>query len=194
MAPLTFDHDWLARQLERMKIGVIEDGTAIGDGLGIALTRLEQAKREAGGKRLGAFIILLTDGANNSGTLQPMQASDIAKSRRIPVYSIGAGKEGYVRVPIGRNADGEFIYGQQFSKLDEGLLRAVASETGGRFFRADDMNTIQEAFTAIDQAQKIEFQARSHLLTTELFVWFAAPGALLLLLAALLSPKSSNLR
>src|SRR6185503_11985943 len=71
MAPLTFDHDWLARQLERVKIGMIEDGTAIGDGLGVALTRLEQAKREAGGKRIGAFIVLLTDGANNRGSLSP---------------------------------------------------------------------------------------------------------------------------
>lgn len=81
MAPLTFDHDWLARQLERMKIGLIEDGTAIGDGLGVALTRLEQAKRESGGKRQGAFVVLLTDGVNNRGSLSPQQAADLAKSR-----------------------------------------------------------------------------------------------------------------
>src|SRR5690606_26509501 len=85
MAPLTFDHDWLASQLERIKIGLIEDGTAIGDGLGVALTRLEQAKREAGGIRQGAFVVLLTDGANNRGSLTPRQSAELAKSRGIPV-------------------------------------------------------------------------------------------------------------
>src|SRR3954471_21088356 len=100
MAPLTFDHDWLGRQLSRIRIGMIEDGTAIGDGLGVALTRLEQAKRATGGKRMGAFVVLLTDGANNRGALQPMQAAELAKSRGIPVYTIGAGKEGRVPVPV----------------------------------------------------------------------------------------------
>src|SRR3954470_20862343 len=85
MAPLTFDHDWLSRQLSRVKIGMIEDGTAIGDGLGVALTRLEQAKRDRAGKRIGAFIVLLTDGANNRGSLQPAQAAEVAKARSIPV-------------------------------------------------------------------------------------------------------------
>jgi len=189
LAPLTFDHAWLSQQIERLRIGAIEDGTAIGDGLGIALSRLEQAKREAGGKRMGAFVVLLTDGANNRGSLNPMQAVEIAKSRRIPVYTIGAGKEGFVPVPVGRRADGTVVYQQQFSTLDEGLLRAMAGETGGRFFRADETGTIEEAFAAIDSAQKIEFQAKSHLLTTELFPWLAAPGCLLLLAAGLVSSR-----
>src|SRR5512140_1123734 len=76
LAPLTFDHDWLARQIGRLKIGMIEDGTAIGDGLGIALTRLEQAGREDNNRRKGAFIVLLTDGANNRGLLTPEQATE----------------------------------------------------------------------------------------------------------------------
>jgi Ca-activated chloride channel family protein len=100
MAPLTFDHDWLAKQLERVRIGLIEDGTAIGDGLGVSLTRLEQAKRESGGKRQGAFIVLLTDGANNRGALTPAQATELAKSRGIPVYTIGAGQDGLVPFPV----------------------------------------------------------------------------------------------
>jgi Ca-activated chloride channel family protein len=79
---------------------MIEDGTAIGDGLGVALTRLEQAQRaEAGGKRQGAFVVLLTDGANNRGALTPDQATEIAKSRGIPVYTIGAGRDGLVPMP-----------------------------------------------------------------------------------------------
>lgn len=176
MAPLTFDHDWLSRQWDRARIGMIEDGTAIGDGLGVALTRLEQAKRNSEGKRMGAFVVLLTDGSNNRGALTPRQAIDIAYSRGIPVYTIGAGREGYVPVPVYDNNNRKIGYRQQVSDLDEGQLRDIAESTGGKFFRAYDNDTIEAAFQAIDQAEKIEFQAKSYLITTELFWWLAAPG------------------
>ncbi len=185
MAPLTFDHEWLARQLERVKIGMIEDGTAIGDGLGVALTRLEQAKRTAGSKRIGAFIVLLTDGANNRGALMPHQASDLAKARGIPIYTIGAGKDGYVPVPVFDNNGRRIGQRQMLSDLDEGALREIAEATGGKFFRAYDSDTIESAFKAIDHSQKIEFQAKSFLVTTELFWWLAIPGLSLLVVAAL---------
>jgi Ca-activated chloride channel family protein len=187
MAPLTFDHDWLARQLGRMRIGMIEDGTAIGDGLGVALTRLEQAKREAGGKRMGAFVVLMTDGANNRGALQPAQAAELAKSRGIPVYTIGSGKEGYVPVPVYDDNNRKLGYRRMLSDLDEGQLREISNTTGGKFFRATDTDTIETAFKTIDRSQKIEFQAKSYLITTELFWWIAAPGLTALVLAAAIS-------
>ena len=188
MAPLTFDHDWLARQLERVRIGMIEDGTAIGDGIGVALTRLEQAKREAGGRRIGAFVVLLTDGANNRGALSPTQAAELAKARGVPVYTIGAGKEGYVHYPIiDERTQRKTGYRRMLSDLDEGALRDIANATGGKFFRADDTGTIENAFRVIDRSQKIEFQAKSYLITTELFWWLAAPGLAFLALAALLA-------
>jgi Ca-activated chloride channel family protein len=187
MAPLTFDHDWLARQLSRVRIGMIEDGTAIGDGLGVALTRLEQAKREEGSKRKGAFVVLMTDGANNRGSLQPLQAAEIAKSRGIPVYTIGSGKDGYVQIPDYDDQGRKVAYRRMLSDLDEGVLREIATLTGGKFFRVADTDTIESAFKAIDRAQKIEFQAKSYLLTTELFWWLAAPGLGLLALAAALA-------
>ncbi len=187
MAPLTFDHDWLSRQLSRVKIGMIEDGTAIGDGLGVALTRLEQAKRDSGGKRMGAFVVLMTDGANNRGALQPHQAAELAKSRGIPVYTIGAGKEGYVPVPVFDDNNRKMGYRRMLSDVDEPALRQIADSTGGKFFRVADTGTIESAFKTIDRAQKIEFQAKSYLLTTELFWWLAAPGLGLLAVAALLS-------
>lgn len=187
MAPLTFDHDWLSRQLERVKIGMIEDGTAIGDGLGVALTRLEQAKRESGGKRTGAFVVLLTDGANNRGALAPQQAADLAKAKNIPVYTIGAGKEGYVPMPIFDNNGRRIGTRPQWSDLDEAQLRAIAETTGGKFFRSTDTDTIESAFKAIDRTQKIEFQAKSYLVATELFWWLAVPGAAALFLAAFLA-------
>ena len=187
MAPLTFDHDWLARQLGRVRIGMIEDGTAIGDGLGVALTRLEQAKRDSGGKRMGAFVVLMTDGANNRGALQPQQAAELAKSRGVPVYTIGSGKDGYVPVPVYDDNNRKMGYRRMLSDLDEGSLRQIAEATGGKFFRASDTNTIESAFKAIDRAQKIEFQAKSYLITTELFWWLAIPGLSALVLAAAFS-------
>ncbi|MBI5426252.1 MAG: VWA domain-containing protein [Opitutae bacterium] len=187
LAPLTFDHDWLARQIERLKIGLIEDGTAIGDGLGVALTRLEQAGREEGNKRKGAFVVLLTDGANNRGLLTPEQATEIAKSRNVPLYTVGAGRDGLVPMPVFDDNGNKIGYRRAISDLDEGQLRAMADATGGKFFRAADSDTIEKAFAAIDAAQKIEFQAKSYLITTELFAWFASPGAVLLFLGALVA-------
>ncbi len=185
LAPLTFDHDWLSKQTDRLKIGLIEDGTAIGDGLGVALTRLEQAKRESGGKRSGAFVVLLTDGVNNRGSLTPEQATEIAQKRGIPVYTIGAGKDGIVPFPVFDDKGNKIGYRRMVADLDEVALQQISDATGGHFFRAADTNTITSAFKAIDRAQKIEFQAKTFVLSTELFGWFAAPGGSLLLLGAL---------
>jgi Ca-activated chloride channel family protein len=185
LAPLTFDHDWLARQIERLKIGMIEDGTAIGDGLGIALTRLDQAGREEGAKRKGAFIVLLTDGANNRGVLTPEQATEIAKARGVPIYTIGAGRDGLVPMPVFDDAGNKIGYRRAIADLDEGALHQISDATGAKFYRAADSDTIEKSFAAIDAAQKIEFQAKSYLLTTELFHWLAIPGAALIFLGAL---------
>lgn len=194
LAPLTFDHTWLSRQIERLKIGLIEDGTAIGDGLGLALSRLEQAGREEGNRRQGAFVVLMTDGANNRGVLHPEQAAEVARARAIPVYTIGAGRDGLVPMPVldergnhMRAADGKKLYRRTISDIDEGQLRFIADTTGGKFFRAMDVGTTEKAFEAIDRTQKIEFQAKSYLVTTELFLWPAAPGLFLLFLGALLA-------
>jgi len=185
LAPLTFDHEWLAKQIERLKIGMVEDGTAIGDGLGVALSRLHQASREENNQRKGAFIVLMTDGANNRGLLSPEQATGIAKSRGLPVYTIGVGRPGLVPMPVFDESGHKLGYSRMPSDLDEGALIQISDQTGGKFFRAMDTDTINKTFAAIDAAQKIEFQAKSYLLTTELFAWFAAPGAVLLFLGGL---------
>ncbi|MFA6960203.1 MAG: VWA domain-containing protein [Opitutaceae bacterium] len=193
LAPLTFDHDWLARQVERLKVGLIEDGTAIGDGLGLALTRLEQAAHENAGHRQGAFTVVLTDGANNRGTLTPLQAAAIAKGRGIPVYTIGAGRDGIVPFPVFNQAGERIGTSRRMSDLDQNALIEISNLTGGHSYRADDSKTIESAFKSIDRAQKIEFQAKSYLLTTELFAWLAAPGLGCLLLASLFA-SSQRLR
>ncbi len=187
LSPLTTDHAWLAKQLERVKIGLIRDGTAIGDALGVALTRLDQAARETNGRRKGAFIVLLTDGANNMGAISPKQSSQLAKARGIPIYTIGAGKDGSVPFPIFDETGKKLGYRMIEADLDEDALRDIAETTGGKFFRAADTGTIESAFKSIDSTQKIEFQAKSYLLTTELFGWLAVPGLVLFTAGAWLS-------
>ena len=194
LAPLTHDHDWLAKQIARLRIGLIEDGTAIGDGLGLALSRLARARNEQGeGKRAGSFVILLTDGANNRGKLQPAQAATLAKSQDVPVYTIGVGQDGLVSFPV-FDEQGRPTSRRQMARsdLDTGALRELATATGGRFFRADDPAAATEAFAAIDRAQKISFDQTTRILATELYPWPATAAALLLLAAtpALLRRRS----
>jgi len=133
LAPLTADHAWLGRQTERLKIGLMEDGTAIGDGLGVALTRLEQSKNDKTTKRPSAFIVLLTDGSNNRGTLKPAQAAEIAKTRGIAVYTIGAGKPGSAPYPIFDETGKVMGYRRILADLDEDALRDIAKTTGGAY-------------------------------------------------------------
>lgn len=193
LAPLTFDHEWISRQLSRLKIGMIDpDGTVIGDGLGTALNRLEQEQRFSNGHRLGAFVVLLTDGGESIdpntraplSLLPPLESARVAHEKDIPIYTIGVGRDGWVWEPIEIN--GETRYNRIYNRdVDPDLLRQIADTTGGHFFRAEDPDTIKNAFDAIDRAQKIEFQAKSYLVTTELFWWLAVPGLLALVAAAL---------
>lgn len=170
LAPLTFDHEWLAKQTEKLKIGMMEDGTAIGDGIGIALTRLERTQQEKLNKRQSAFIVMLTDGSNNKGTLKPAQASEIAATRNIPVYTIAAGREGTAPYPIFDETGKVTGYRRVITEIDEDALKDIAKRTGGKYFRADSTETIDQAFKAIDGAQKIRFETKT-LRARDLFPW-----------------------
>lgn len=182
-APLTFDHKWLARQTERLQIGLIEDGTAIGDSLAVATSRLLEGAKEKAGEREGAFIVLLTDGENTAGIMEPMEGATLAKEAGIKVYTIAAGKNGYVPFPK-RNERGERIgTTQQLLRVDTETLTQIAAFTGGEFFRAEDSNTIDQAFEKIDQSSAIEFEVQQYSTVTELFhyplylsAFFAALG------------------
>lgn len=193
LAPLTFDHEWLKRQAARLTTSTVpEEGTAIGDGLAVALTRLEQSARQQNAQRLGAFIVLLTDGANNRGTIAPLDAAQIARTRGIPVYTIGAGRDGIGRIRR-YDKEGNFIgYHRIRNELDEETLIKISQMTGAQYFRAHDSGTIRAAFDAVDRAKKIKFEGTSYSLTREYFVWLAAPGVVLWLIGALAS--SARLR
>jgi Ca-activated chloride channel homolog len=177
----TLDHDWLKRQVKRLRPGMMEDGTAIGDALGVALRRLELAPPPRGGPRTGAFIVLLTDGANNSGSLDPLEAAAIARSRDVPIYTIATGSHGVVRIPV-RNAKGETEIQFMASEIDEVTLWHIAHTTLGRFFRAEWPETLADAFAEIDRGQKVMHEPRTVVIQHELFAWFAIPGMFLLAL------------
>ena len=176
LAPLTADHDWLRQQVGRLKVGLIEDGTAIGDAVALAVSRLGQPDREEQGLRKGGFIVLLTDGANNAGAIAPLQAAGLAQAKGIPVYTIGAGRDGAVPMPVFDEDGNKLGYQTMLSDLDEHSLEQIADTTGGRYFRAMDSHTIDAAFAAIDRTHKIEFDARSNIRAQEFFPYAAWPG------------------
>jgi Ca-activated chloride channel homolog len=183
LSPLTTDHRWLQRQVSDLKIGAIEDGTAIGDGLGIALTHLEGSRRDE--RAVGAFIVLLTDGANTGGILTPPQATAIAHHRHVPVYTIGAGRDGLVPYPVFDNSGRRSGTRQLPFSTDEASLRTIAAATGGRYFKADDAAALGSAFAAIDLAEKTRFRAKTYLSATELFAWAVLPALACMLYAVL---------
>jgi Ca-activated chloride channel family protein len=182
LAPLTSDHDWLHRQVARLNVGLLEDGTAIGDGLALSVARLGQSDRIENGQRLGGFVILLTDGANNAGALAPLQAAEIAKSKGIPVYTIAAGQDGVAPMPVFDSSGHRLGYRNVESDVDEPTLRAIAAATGGRYFRATDSSTIDAAFAAIDRERKIEFDAAANRNVQELYAWATWPGLAMVLI------------
>jgi Ca-activated chloride channel family protein len=182
LAPLTADHDWLHQQVGRLKVGLIEDGTAVGDALSLAVARLAQPQREADGKRLGGFVILLTDGANNAGSVAPLEAAALAQATGIPVYTIGAGTDGVVPMPVFDPSGRKLGYREAVSDLDEPTMRAIAEATGGSYFRATDSDTVDAAFAAIDGARTITFDAAATRRVDELFALAAWPGVILIAL------------
>ncbi|WP_018291297.1 VWA domain-containing protein [Verrucomicrobium sp. 3C] len=189
VSPLTFDHRWLDRQIDRLEVGMIEDGTAIGDAVGLALARLAGKQAKEAEKRKGKFLILLTDGGNNCGALSPDEAIELAMQKRIPIFTIGAGRLGEASPSLLEDRGGSAANEMSPSDLDEELLQRMARQTGGRYFRALDEGTIREAFAAIDAEKKVTFSDRPGLLTDDLYPYFLAPAFLLWGLALFLARR-----
>ena len=179
-APLTFDHDWLRKQAARLSIGLIEDGTAIGDAIGVSLKRLRQGRKTEGA---GGIVVLLTDGASNKGALDPRQAASLAADENVAVYTIGAGAEGKVPMPIYDYAGNRVGTEMRSSEIDTLLLRDIAEGTGGLFFRAIDEGAVQQAFELISQDAKVEFDAPPPLISHERFYLPVIAGLILLAVA-----------
>ena len=180
VSPLTLDHDWLIRNLERLRIGLVEDGTAIGSAIASAANRLKD--KEAKTK----LIVLLTDGDNNAGKVQPLTAAEAAKALGIRIYTIGAGTEGEAPFPL-TNQFGRTVYRNVLVKFDEKTLQEIATMTSGQYFRATDTNSLRTIFGEIDKLEKSKVEVEKTAQYRDLFMWFLIPGLACLALEILLS-------
>ncbi|MDH3796847.1 MAG: VWA domain-containing protein, partial [Flavobacteriaceae bacterium] len=150
--PITSDKGIVLRSLREITYGELNDGTAIGMGLATAVNRLKESKA------ISKIIILLTDGVNNSGFIEPQTAADLAIEFGIKTYTIGLGTNGNALSPVAYNADGSFRYGMRQVEIDEALLEDIAKSTGGRYFRATDNEKLEEIYAEINKLEKTEVE------------------------------------
>lgn len=176
--PLTIDHGILENRIRQLKSGVITDGTALGDGLAVSINRVRQSDAKS------KVIILLTDGVNNAGSIDPLTASEIAKTYGIRVYTIGVGTRGLAPYPY------KTPFGIQYQnvqvEIDENLLKQIADETGGTYFRATNKNRLKAVFEEIDKLEKTKIEVLSYEQRAEEFKPFLWAALVLLLLELLL--------
>ena len=171
--PVTLDYPVLEQAVMDLRIGALEDGTAIGSGLATAVARLRQAPEKS------RVILLLTDGENNKGLIDPRTAAATARAFGMRVYTIGVGTHGEAPIPTGRSIGGGLRYEVLPVRIDEPLLREIAQSTGGRYFRATDPEALARVFRQIDQLEKTPVQVTQYTRYEEV----TAPLVLLGLLA-----------
>lgn len=176
--PLTTDKKVIEEMMDDIKSGIIEDGTAIGDGLATAVNRLRESQA------ISKVIILLTDGQNNAGSLDPVSAAEIAKIYGIRIYTIGVGTYGYAPYPV------QTPFGMQYQnmevKIDEDLLKDVANMTEGKYFRADNNKKLEEIYQEIDKLEKSKIDVTEFQKKHEEFLPLALLAFVLLILEILL--------
>src|SRR4030095_5530580 len=179
VSPLTLDHDWLLKNLERVRIGLVEDGTAIGSAVASAANRLKD--KEAKSK----IIVLLTDGDNNAGKVTPATAAEAAKALGIKVYTVGAGTRGYAPVPV-QDGFGRTFYQNVRVEVDEKTLREIATITNAQYYRATDGKSLREIFEQIDRMEKYTVELDQYKQYRDLFPWFLGAGFAMIAFQAVL--------
>jgi Ca-activated chloride channel family protein len=180
VSPLTLDYEWLTHNLERVKIGIIEDGTAIGSGLSAALNRLKDTDAKS------KVIILLTDGRNNAGSIPPLTAAEASSALGIKVYTIGAGAKGMAPYPA-RDMFGNKVYQSVKIDIDDETLKKIADKTGAEYFRATDTESLKDIYQQIDELEKTKIEETGYREYKELFHLFLLPGLLLLFIEIIFS-------
>jgi Ca-activated chloride channel family protein len=173
VSPLTLDHAWLQQGLDRVNTGTIADGTAIGDAIAMCVNRL----RDQPGK--SKVIVLLTDGESNMGKVSPLLAAEAAKALGVKIYTIGAGMRGEAPMPV-KDQFGQTHIVMVKSDVDEATLSKIAQETGGRFFRATDTESLQNIYGDISRMEKTTRTVKRYEHVSELFTWALIPGLLVL--------------
>lgn len=177
--PLTLDYGVLLSFLDRLEIGMAGDTTAIGSALATCVKRLKDLKSKS------KIIILLTDGRNNTGTISPATAADIAKTHGIKVYTIGVGTEGEAPFLVDSLFGKHYVY--QKVDLDEETLKEIARKTGGRYFRATNTEALKTIYQQIDKMEKTEAKVKEYMEYDELFMYFLIPALCLIVIEILLA-------
>lgn len=172
--PLTTDKDVLINLMEDIKNGMIQDGTAIGNGLATAVDRLRDSEAKS------KVVILLSDGTNNAGEIPPLTAAEIAEKFDVRVYTIGVGTNGQAPFPV-RLPTGQTTYEMMEVQIDEKTLTSIADMTGGRYFRATDNKSLEMIYSEIDQLEKTKVEVTEFRKKKEEFYAFAGIGIILLL-------------
>lgn len=173
VSPLTTDHSWLLTNLLRVELGMIQDGTAIGSAIASSIARLKDSDAKS------KVIILLTDGVNNSGKMNPVEAAHIAEAYGIKIYTIGTGTKGPVPFPS-RDPWGRKIYQRAVIELDEAMLNEVAKVTGGKYFRATDTDSLRRIYEEIDDLEKVKITEYGYREYKELFSYFLIAALIVL--------------
>ncbi len=165
--PLTSDHKIVLNSLKEVSNGKIADGTAIGMGLATAVNRLKESEAKS------KVIILLTDGENNSGEIDPITAAQLSQEFKIRTYTIGVGTQGMAQSPIGYDYNKRLVYGQAQVNIDEELLKEIAAQTDGKYFRATDNEKLEKIYSEIDALEKTKLQELKYYSYDEKFSFFA---------------------
>ncbi len=179
-APLTLDYSFLQRMLEEVRIGVIQDGTAIGTALAMAVNRLKNTDAES------KVVILLTDGQNNRGEIDPVTAAEVAQTMNVRVYSIGVGSTGEAPYVVDRPFTGQQRRSMPV-QIDEEMLRTVAQTTGGRYFRATTKQALRQIYDEIGSMETSQIDERVYTDIDERYPLFLVPAFVLVLLDVVLS-------
>ncbi|MDD5423439.1 MAG: VWA domain-containing protein [Candidatus Omnitrophota bacterium] len=180
VCPLTTDYAWLNENLDRVRVGMIEDATAIGSALASASNRLRTSKTKS------KIIILLTDGVNNAGTISPIVAAEAAKALKIKIYTIGVGTKGLVPYPF-KDVYGRTVYQKIPIEIDEEVLKKIADITGGKYYRATDTETLRKLFDDINRLEKSNIEHFGYREYSELFYIFLIPALIMLALEIFLA-------
>jgi Ca-activated chloride channel family protein len=173
VSPMTLDHDWLQQNLERVSTGAVDDGTAIGSAIAACVNRLRLTPAKS------KVVILLTDGVNNTGKISPLAAAEAARAMGVKIYTVGVGVRGNAPIPI-RDAAGNTRLITVKVDVDEKTLQAVADETGGKFYRATDTDSLQKIYEQINRFEKTAQTVQKFERTEELYPWALIPSLAIL--------------
>jgi Ca-activated chloride channel family protein len=181
--PVTSDKTMLLNSLKEIQYNgmVLQDGTAIGIGLATAINRLKDSKTKS------KIIILLTDGVNNVGSLDPISAAEIAKTYGIKVYTVGVGTNGMANFPVAKDTNGNIVFQPQKVEIDEKLMQEIASITNGKYFRATNNKKLEAIYDEIDRLEKSKITENRFMMFDEQFRPWLLIGLLLLALEMILS-------